>query len=994
MIRYLINIILYLIFFTTSQLLFSQNKVPFYNLKNTYWVDSLYKNLTLKDKVGQLFMIRVNPNWNEQQIQNTIALIKKYNIGGIVLFKGDIEKTAELINRLQEAAKIPLLIAIDGETGLGMRLNNSISFPYQMTLGSIKNDSLIYLMAKEIGRQLKRIGIHINFAPVADINSNYQNPIIGMRSFGQSKNDVAKKCVMYASGLQECNIIAVAKHFPGHGNTNVDSHHDLPVITSNFEQLDSIELIPFKTLIQYGITGIMNAHLAIPAIDTSNSLPSSLSYNNVTKLLKQKLNYQGLIFTDGLDMKGVTKFFKNGKAELQAIKAGNDILLLPENIPSSFDKITRAIDSLLIDSNSINLSCKKILMAKYWVGLNNYKPTNLKNIVTDINTPYSQCIIRAITQEAITLLKNVNAIPLNSYRKNISINIGSTENTINTFQKTLFDYDSIAIFSLQKNNIDPELKNTLLEQVTSNKTVILSISNTNMFPVTKYGISQNTIDLVDTILLKNNNVIFILFGPPYALNLFRNIARAKAIIITYEDNDLIQEITAGMIYGTNNFSSSIPVTIDKFSINTGLKTNNKYNYSLNKNIYYQGNVENSINNTCIKHIKEFKIDSLINLGLKENLYNTCNVLISLNNNIIYNKIITSNNYIDSSLQNIDYHALFDIGGITNIASTTLAIMKLYENNLIDIDKPLKYYLPQLTETNKANITIKEILSHTSRIKEWIPFHKQIIKGDWFDDGIMSKEYSEQYSIIVHDSLFLNKDFLKTIEKQINESHLYKRKTHLYSNISFYYLKLIIEKITNTTLDKYVYENIYKPLGLVYISYKPLDYLIDLSPTIIPSQIDNYFRKITLKGHVNDEFAALQGGVAAHAGLFANAYSLAVIMQMLLNNGEYRGIQLFKPSTVKLFTTPYIENGLNLTLGFDNIFTSSTKHFPLSPKFSQNSFGHTSYSGCVVWADKENNMIFIFLSNRLYPSPDIKRFNKFSLPQKIYDEAYNIIFNEN
>ena len=590
------------------------------------WADSVLSSLSLDEKIAQLMMIRTYSNKDQAYYNNVEKTIKKYNIGGLCFFQGSPVQQSKLTNQYQEISKTPLFIAMDAEWGLGMRLNSTFSFPYQMTLGAITDNDLIYETGAEIARQLKLIGVHINFAPVIDINNNPANPVINSRSFGEDKYSVASKGIAYMKGLQNNGIIATAKHFPGHGDTDSDSHQTLPIINHSKKRLDSLEIFPFKELIENGLDAVMVAHLFVPSLDSTANTPTTLSKPVVTGLLKGELNFKGLVITDALDMKGVTRHHKPGEIELKALIAGNDILLLPQNVDAAISRIKKAVESGEITEAIIEERCRKILNYKQKAGLNKYSPVKTDSIFQQINTIKNELISRKIYESAITVVENRNDIlPL---RKLDTLNIatlaiGSPQ--INSFQHIIENYCKIEHNNLLKNFTNKKA-DVLLGKLIENNLVIVSIHNTNNIPSQNFGISTQSINLIKR-LADSTNVVLAIFGSPYSLELIKDIINLEAIIVGYQDNVISNEIAGQMIMGSIEVKGKLPVSASKtYLAGTGI-----YMPSI-KRLKYTVPEEVGIETADLK-----KIDSIALYSIKEKAIPGCQILIAKDGKVFYQK---------------------------------------------------------------------------------------------------------------------------------------------------------------------------------------------------------------------------------------------------------------------------------------------------------------------------------------------------------------------
>jgi beta-glucosidase-like glycosyl hydrolase len=523
--------------------------------KANAWVDSVFNTLTPQQKVAQLMIIRAHSNLGQEHINQVTELIAKYNVGGLCFFQGGPLRQAKLTNYYQQIAKTPLLIAIDAEWGLGMRLDSVTTLPKQLMLGATKDSLLVYNYGKVVANQCKRLGIHINYAPVVDVNNNAANPVINDRSFGEDKYTVAALGIAYMNGLQENGIMACAKHFPGHGDVAVDSHYDLPVINKSIAELDSVELYPFKRMIEANVGSIMIAHLYIPAIDTSVNRATSLSKNNVTNLLKNKLQYKGLIFTDALEMQGVTKFFPAGDAALQSIIAGNDMLCLPSDIPNSINKILAAVNNKEIDENDLNQRVKKVLLAKYNLGLHHLKPIDTMQLIADLNKEINQLRLQ-VSKSAITLVKCSNRQLFANSKKLKVAYVGFGTDRVNSFAAEIKEAYNAKLFLF--NYTDSTAITTTLKKIKRKyKTIIVGVHNYSRKPVNNFGLSNMAINAINY-LGNNDNALVVAFGNPYAI---ANFAEVKNLLACYEDDTITQLTAAQIIQHQIKPKGSLPVTV-------------------------------------------------------------------------------------------------------------------------------------------------------------------------------------------------------------------------------------------------------------------------------------------------------------------------------------------------------------------------------------------------------------------------------------------------
>ncbi|MBE9468489.1 MAG: serine hydrolase [Bacteroidetes bacterium] len=948
---------------------------PFEKIKSA-WADSVYNSLSNDEKIAQLFMVAAYSNKDSNHVNNVSELITKYKIGGLIFFQGGPVRQAKLTNYYQSISKTPLMIATDAEWGLAMRLDSTIRFPNQMALGAIQDNSLIYEMGEAIAHNCKRMNINVNFAPVVDINNNPNNPVINSRSFGENKQNVAYKSLAYMMGLQDNNVLATAKHFPGHGDTDTDSHKTLPVVKKSYSRLKSVELFPFKLLINKGLGAVMVAHLYIPAIDNTKNLPSTLSRKVITNVLKEKLKFSGLIFTDALNMKGVTKYYKPGDIEVKALSAGNDILLFPKDVPIAISKIKIALSNGILSWEDIDEKCKKIIAAKKWQGLDNYKPVEIENLYADLNDEKSFYVNQKLIEKSLTLLKNDNnLIPFKRLDtlKMASIAIGTESE--NLFQKQLSLYNSISNFNINK-NADKKIFDSLVDSLSNFNSVIVSIHNTDMRPTRKFGITQQTIDFVNSLSTKTN-VVLAVFANPYSLSYFKNISNIKVLLMSYGDNKLTQKMSAQLLFGGIPALGKLPVTASKqFKINSGI--------ILKKQIRLKYSVPQELG---IDKKKIQKVDSIILDAINEESTPGCEILFAKKGVVFYHKSFGYHSYKDSvSVKNND---IYDIASITKVASTTASLMKLKDEHKFEIDDKLSDYLCYLDTTDKKDIKIIDVLTHQAHLRPWIPFYLNTMVGDSLKSNIYSNTYSKNYSVKVCDSLYILNSYHDSIYQSIVDTSLREEDGYKYSDLGYYFLYQIIEEITQQPLQEYVTKTFYKPLGANRICYNPLEEFN--REEIAPTQYDSLFRKQLIQGYVHDPGAAMLGGVAGHAGLFTNANDLAKIAQMFLQKGQYAEEKYFKSRTVKRFTSsPFRNKGNRRGIGFDKPEMDFSKEGPTDHCVSSKSFGHTGFTGTMMWVDPKNQTIYVFLSNRINPSQDNHKLVEMNVRTNIQKAFYDAL----
>jgi beta-glucosidase-like glycosyl hydrolase/CubicO group peptidase (beta-lactamase class C family) len=973
--NYYINRLLFLFFliavFPRSQ---AQDNTIGFDKPGERWADSVMQSLSLDEMIGQLMVIRANTP-GKAYYDVIDHYIRQYNIGGVTFFGGHPSLQAKQTNHWQSLAKTPLFISIDGEWGLAMRLDSIMAFPYQMTLGALNNDSLIYLMGLEVARQCKHLGVQMNFAPVVDINVNPDNPVIHMRSFGENKEDVARKGTMYMKGMQDGGLIVTAKHFPGHGDTGSDSHYTLPVIPHSRQRLDSVELYPYGQMIAAGLDGIMIAHLNVPALEKSENTPSTLSKSIVTDLLRNELGFQGLVVTDALDMKGVTLNDKPGDIEVKALQAGNDILLLSANLPEAIKRIKLAIEQGDLSEDLVRERCRRVLIYKYKAGLSSLKPVDVANLYSNLNKPGTELLGRKLFEESVTIVKNNNKlIPLTNLDTLQIASVSTGYGTVTPFQERLACYAPVSNFSLRKEPSESDLAK-LKKELSAFNLVIISIQNTSIWSGSPYGISSQVLGFVAEIS-REKKVILNLFASPYSLRLFEKLPQLEAIVVSYQDHPFMQDISAQLIFGGIPAIGKLPVRAGvSFPAGTSIKTEAiRLKYTIPEEL--------GIDRKSLS-----PIDSMVRDAIQKKVFPGCQVWAAKDGKVFYNESFGHHTYSgEIPVKNTD---LYDLASLTKIVASTMSVMRMTDEGKLDIDQQLQEYLPYLKNTNKGNIIIREMMAHQARLLPWIPFYKNTLKDGKPDSAIYQREISEGFPVRVAENLYIRKDYNFIILDSLALSPLLKTSSFKYSDLGFILIPEIIKEVINKPFDEYVDITFYKPLGLSTAGFLPRN-RFPLG-RITPTEQDNYFRYQLVHGDVHDQGAAMLGGVSGHAGLFSNANDIGILGQMLLQEGKYGGIQYLEPGTIREFTRwQFPLNDNRRGIGFDKPLPKYIPEGPCCRSASPASYGHTGFTGTYIWVDPESGLVFVFLSNRVHPDATNNKLANMNFRPKIHQLFYDAI----
>lgn len=907
------------------------------------WVDSVYNQMSFDERLGQLFMVIAYSNKDTIHTNSIEKLIVKEKIGGVMFLQGGAVRQANITNRFQSKSKLPLFIAIDAEWGLNMRLDSTYRYPFNMTLGAIKDMKLLEKLGRKMGKQTKRMGVQFNFAPVLDINVNPKNPIIGFRSFSESKEVVADCAIALMTGVQSEGVLSTGKHFPGHGDTSVDSHHSLPVVNFSKDRLEKVELYPYKRMFDEGLESVMVAHLSVPSIEPREGFPTSISYNVVTNLLKNEMGFDGLVFTDALNMKAATNFKKPGDIDFEAFMAGNDILLCSENVAVAKERLCMAYQDSLISTTRIETSVKKILKYKYKLGLNKYKPIITKDLVSNLNAVEDDALQYELYENAVTVLKNEHAIlPIKNLNEKIAyVKLG--DDTHSKFIETLKKYTQIT--EVSHANID-----SLNAKLKSFDKVIVGFHKSDK-AWKKHDFTDNELQVLSKIA-NDNKVILDLFTKPYSLLQIQDFTPIEAIVQSYQNSDIAQDVSAQLIFGAIASKGILPVSIrDVFKVGDGIITEklNRLGFSIPENVE-------------MKSANLAKIETIVNKAIKEDIMPGAQILVARKGKVIYQKSFGFHTY--ENIQKVQNSDLYDVASLTKIMATLPNVMQLYDKKKVTLDTHLADMLHEFKYTDKAQITFKELLSHYARLQPWQAFYKQTLDSLSMPmEKYYRKTASEGFTKQVASELFIRNDYSDSIYRKIINSKLLARKEYKYSDYTFIILKHYLEKITGQSLDVLSNDHFYSILGMNNTMYNPIN-KVDVS-RIVPTEMDTYFRHSLIKGYVHDMAAAMEGGVAGQAGIFSNAIDIAKMMQLYLQKGNYGNHEFFSSKTFDDFNTCwYCAEGNRRGLGFDK--PQLANEGPTCGCVSMSSFGHTGFTGTMTWADPSTEIIYVFLSNRTFP----------------------------
>lgn len=1016
--RFLVPIVaIALLLLTVSGSRPAENNVPWRDFTGDPRVDSILNTMTVREMIAQLIWV---PAWADEKGGNYMQvedLVRKYGVGGIIFFEGSRDLQVDYTRRISRVSGIPLIVAQDAEWGTGMRLREIEDFPYQMTLGALQDDSLIYRMGAAVAWQCRDIGVNLNLAPVADVNNNPLNPVINYRSFGEDPEKVAEKALMYMKGLQDNGIIACAKHFPGHGDTDTDSHTGTPVIRGDRSRFDKVELVPFRRLADEGVGAVMTAHISVPGLDASG-LPATFSKKVVKGILREETRFRGLILTDAMNMAGATMTYPSGIADAEALMAGNDIMEYSTDPARAIDEIAKRVEKGEIAVSEITDRCRRLLEAKLWLeslktaddispaadtnpqttagapgpaitrspgpaitrspGQANTRTPGQAITGTGIPSDEHPALIRDLYAGAMTLIENSdNLLPLGRLDKMKIATVSVNRLAMTEFQKMTDRYTNADHYYIDPSN--EQGARFVISKLKDYDVVIAGFCSLEQKPAGLYGVTPALNSVFRQIAALDRSAV-IWFGNPYGVARLDMTDKPTAMMVAYQDNSYTHQVAVQILFGAIGATGKLPVTINEtYPARTGIKTAG--------NIRLQFGFPENAGLSTRKLIS--KVDSIVREGLDTLAYPGCQVLIARRGIVVLNKCYGFHLY--DSTEAVSENDLWDLASVTKVSAATPSLMLLDDRGVFDPDKTMGDYLPWFRFSDKGDLVLREMLAHQSGLRSWIPFWRNTLEdGITFKKGIFSDYSNRRYALPVTDSLYMNRHYLKEMFREIRDSPLGGKK-YVYSDLTFILAAEIIESLTDSTIDRFAPANIYRPIGALNITYNPLDTYP--KERIVPTEYDSLFRKQLLRGTVHDEGTAMLGGVSGHAGLFATGNDLLKLVEMYRRGGEYGGVRVLSSDVLKEYTrVQYPENDNRRALGFDkpllgNDTVPPEEAYPCHSA-SPSSFGHSGFTGTFIWVDPEEEISYVFLSNRVYPTRDNSRLSDLSIRGRILQAVYD------
>ncbi len=895
------------------------------------WAREQLSQLTLEQKVSQLFAARAFSYYtseDDEEYQELVDLVERFELGGITFFQGEPLEQATLANELQQRASLPLLISQDMEWGAGMRIEHTTTFPRTMALGATRDPELAYMAGYVTAIEARAMGTHQVFAPVADVNNNPFNPIINVRSFSEDPALISQLATAFTRGVQDGGALSTAKHFPGHGDTETDSHAALPILPFGMDRLEALELIPFQRLVDEGVMSVMTGHLALPQIEPDSTVPASLSRRITTDILRNDLGFEGLIVTDALEMAGVTANFSTGDIAVRAVKAGADMLLLSEDPYAAREAILRALADGDISERRIDDSVMRILRAKAWAGLDENRLVDLNDVRRRVATNEHRAVGETIARRSLTLLRNDRQLlPLTDQARILVVTLSDGDDPsvgdyfMSQMRQNLSNV-TVDNFLLDDRSHQEEY-DTVLESAASYDAVIVPAFVYVRSWSGRINLAEKNHEFLNRLVGRGPPVALISFGNPYIV---MDLEQPATYVAAYSASESSQRAVAEAIVGRSGFEGRLPITIpDVFAYGDGIPVPQM---TIRDGLPAEVGMDGS---------RLRRVDSLVNASILDEAFPGAAVAIGRNG--VLPKLNAYGYYTYNNRVPVTTGSQFDLASLTKVIATTTAAMKLYEDDQLDLNARVVDYLPQFGEGGKSDIRIRQLLTHSAGLIPYRAYHRL---------GITTRE--------------------ALIDTIMAEKLRYEPDTESqYSDLGLITLALVVEEITGRPFDVWMNDNVFEPLGMVDTGYR--GHISDTS--IVPTELDESFRRRLIQGEVHDETAWILGGVSGNAGIFSTVEDLSKFAFMLVNDGFINGSQFLEPETIRTFTTAQNPELHTRALGWDTIeinpeedeYSSAGQHF------GPNSFGHTGFTGTSLWVDPDQDLFVILLTNRVYPTRD-------------------------
>lgn len=949
------------------------------------WVDSVMSVLTPRQRVAQLVIPRLDVTDNPAGHAALRKMVTANEVGGILLGKGTVGGYASLIDGAQSASKIPLLVTLDGEWGLAMRVTDAPRFPYNMGLGAIADERLLYDYGREVARECRATGIHVCFAPVLDVNSNPSNPVIGYRSLGENPERVGRLGVAYSRGLEDGGVMSVSKHFPGHGDTSTDSHKTLPVVDHTAEVMERVDLEPFRQYVNAGLSGVMMGHLRVPSLDASGT-PASLSQKVVTGLLKEKMGFKGLVFTDALAMKGAVANPGENNC-VAALKAGVDVLLQPANPAADIEAVCAAVKSGKLSQDRIDRSCRKLLTYKYKLGVAARQRKHAATAKKQVASPEAEAVIERLAAGSVTVVRNSdNLLPIGKLEQRDIAVVSIGAPAANQFSTTCAKYARIKEYTIGSGEIPAATMKALREA----DVVIAGVFTDAQWARTAY---QKVAALP--------SVAGVFFMNPYKMGKFGpGLRKQSTLVAAYDDIPALRRAAAQALFGGIRVDGRFPVNVSNVADEGEGVTLDK------SRLAYFSPAASGFSPDL-----ERRIDSIARACISAKAFPGCQVVVARRGEVVLDKAYGK--LESGGTADVTENTLYDIASMTKATATLGGLMKAYDEGLFSLDDPLSKYVPGLDRDDKWGLKVKEFLFHETgmpaiisinkimmdpasysgsltRARSTAPYTIKIAKGVYGHSGakmrsdIVRRAASEDFPDAVAEGIYGGTALRDTVMQRIYDVALRQSKSYRYSCLNFCLLMEMEQNVTGVDHDQWVDTELFGPLGAWRTGFRPTEYY----PVgeIAPTERDPFLRKQMLRGYVHDEIAAFLGGVSGNAGLFSTAGDIAKYSQMLLNGGTYGDRRFLSENTVKKFAGTRSRGGKR-ALGFDLLAGLKSMS---ETGASDRTYGHTGFTGTCFWIDPDSEIVFVFLSNRVNPSRDNPAFTRMNPRGEMLRAVYDAI----
>lgn len=887
-------------------------------------VDSLMRKMTLDEKIGQLFMVRAYGRFTNDRDLDYLRLkelITDYHVGGVIFFQGDVYGQAVMNNQLQALAEYPLWIAQDMEFGAAMRIEGTTRFTPAMGIAATGNPYNAFLKGKITAIEAKAVGVYQIYAPVLDVNNNPRNPVINVRSYSADPQMVAEYGTEFIKGVQSEGLIATAKHFPGHGDTDTDSHLSLPTIKHDYARLDSVELVPFKKAVGEGIQSVMSAHISFPNISKYKDLPGTLDKSILKRILVDSLAFNGLVVTDGLEMQGISSYFSPGEAVIKALEAGADQMLVSTDEKAAINEIKKAVQSGKLSEERIDQSVRKILQMKATHGVFSDQTIDLEKLSYQINTPQFQNTANRIARESVTVVKNNDILPVREidYPNILVVGIsdGEEHSSSSVLRREMRKYhENVRYHSLDSRTSLKEIDNLLTDARRADLVILGSFIRVRSYHALQ--MPREYLSILNQISNLNKPEILMAFGNPYLVETFPDVD--VHLMAWSAAADQVRE-TVPAIFGASDIQGKFPGEVpDMYEIGDGIdipQTAMRYDEPIASDL--------SIDSLM-------QVDKIMQDAINDSVFPGGVVGVMRNGSLVWQQGYGYHDY--SKTKAVQANGVYDMASITKIMATTTSIMKLTDEGKITLDDPVSKYIPEFDQGKKKEITIRHFLLHTSGLPA--------------------------FRIYV-DKLRTREELIHAVRNEplINEPG----KEYVYSDLGFILLAEIVQEVTGKRLDQYVHDEFFEPMGMSCTTFNPEQLGSAFTNRIPPTEIDTVFDRGLVHHKVHDERAYFMDGVSGHAGLFSCVQDMGKYFFMLLNDGVYAGKQYLSPEIINLFTShqsPINQRGLGFDRKSEGFSTAGTLT-------SEDSYGHTGFTGTCFWVDPQNNIAIILLTNRTYPN---------------------------